>query len=83
MEISRWFLSSTERANAATRLDSRHADGSSWSSGNDVRALVHGASYFPELLRCVRLMQAGDEIATIGHATGPLTAILPRCGVGA
>jgi phosphatidylserine/phosphatidylglycerophosphate/cardiolipin synthase-like enzyme len=60
MEISRWFLSSTERANAATRLDSRHADGSSWSSGNDVRALVHGASYFPELLRCVRLMQAGD-----------------------
>ena len=29
-------------------------------TGNDVTPLVHGAAYFPELLRCVQLMRSGD-----------------------
>ena len=49
-----------ERANPATRLDSRHRDGLAWSAGNDVRPLVHGASYFAELVARVRTMEAGD-----------------------
>ena len=55
-----WLLSSAERDNGSTGLDTRHADGQAWSAGNDVRALVHGASYFPELVRCLRAMAAGD-----------------------
>lgn len=60
MSVVDWFLTACGRANAATTLDRRHGDGAAWSSGNDVRALVHGGAYFPELLRCVRLMRAGD-----------------------
>ena len=60
MGVAEWFLSASERGNAATRLDRRHDDGLAWSAGNDVKPLVHGGAYFPELLRCVRLMQSGD-----------------------
>ena len=55
-----WFLGAAERGNPDTQLDSRHEDGSAWSVGNEVVPLVHGATYFAELLRCVRLMVAGD-----------------------
>jgi hypothetical protein len=55
-----WFLSASQRGNSATLLDRRHRDGSSCTAGNDVEPLIHGAAYFPELLRCVRAMQAGD-----------------------
>ena len=43
-----------------TRIDGRHDDGAAWTVGNDVRPLIHGASYFPELLRRIRAMAAGD-----------------------
>jgi phosphatidylserine/phosphatidylglycerophosphate/cardiolipin synthase-like enzyme len=60
MGVSEWLLSASQRGNRATLLDRRHRDGSSWTAGNDVEPLIHGAAYFPELLRCVRAMQAGD-----------------------
>ena len=60
MRAADWFLSPSERGNQATVLDSRHAGDQAWTEGNDVQPLVHGASYFPELARCVRLMRAGD-----------------------
>jgi len=60
MGVSEWFLSPAQRGNRATWLDRRHRDGSSWTAGNDVEPLIHGAAYFPELLRCVRAMRAGD-----------------------
>jgi phosphatidylserine/phosphatidylglycerophosphate/cardiolipin synthase-like enzyme len=60
VSIADWFLSSLERGNGATILDRRHVDGDAWTAGNDVQALVHGASYFPELARCVGLMRDGD-----------------------
>lgn len=55
----RWFLSATERGNPATLLDRRH-DGAAWTNGNEVRALVHGATYFAELRRCVEGLRDGD-----------------------
>ena len=58
--VSEWLLSASQRGNPATSLDRRHSNGSAWTGGNDVQALVHGAAYFPELLRCVRQMRAGD-----------------------
>jgi hypothetical protein len=57
-----WFLTAEQRGNAATMLDSRHADGAAWTVGNRVRAHVHGASYFGELLAGVRAMRAGDHL---------------------
>jgi phosphatidylserine/phosphatidylglycerophosphate/cardiolipin synthase-like enzyme len=58
--VTDWFLSAAERGNPATQLDRRRDDGLAWSAGNDVQPLIHGESYFAELLRCVRLMRSGD-----------------------
>ncbi len=55
-----WFLSAADRGNPDTYLDSRHADGASWSLGNRVRPLVHGATYFRELLAAVSRLDRGD-----------------------
>jgi len=59
-EVSRWFLTADERGNVHTVLDRRHPDGVAWSTGNHVRALVHGAVYFRELRHAVEAMGAGD-----------------------
>lgn len=60
VSIGDWFLASSARENSATMLDRRRGDGLAWSSGNDVRPLVHGDTYFPELLRSVGMTRAGD-----------------------
>src|SRR3984957_10918729 len=54
-----WFLQPSERGNDATALDRRH-HGRAWTSGNQVRPLVHGAEYFAALVEAVQAMQAGD-----------------------
>ena len=59
MPAEPWFLRSGERRNNATRLDRRHG-GEPWTTGNAVQALVHGASYFPLLLHCIRQLASGD-----------------------
>ncbi len=60
MRPGEWFLTPAERGNPATRLDARRGDGRAWSSGNNVRPLVHGATYFSELAARVQSMEAGD-----------------------
>ncbi|MFE6358642.1 phospholipase D family protein [Streptomyces sp. NPDC057806] len=60
MEDDAWMLTAEERGNDATRLDRRRPDGAAWSDGNNVRPLVHGATYFAELLRAIRAQRAGD-----------------------
>jgi phosphatidylserine/phosphatidylglycerophosphate/cardiolipin synthase-like enzyme len=60
VRIDDWFLTAAERGNPATKLDARHPGGAAWSTGNDVRPLVHGARYFAELLSRVSAMRAGD-----------------------
>jgi phosphatidylserine/phosphatidylglycerophosphate/cardiolipin synthase-like enzyme len=57
-----WFLTARERGNTFTELDSRHPDGLAWSTGNNVRALIHGAVYFHELLTAVEAMGKGDRL---------------------
>jgi hypothetical protein len=49
-DLEDWLLTSLQRGNPATVLDERHADKAAWSTGNQVRPLVHGAVYFAELL---------------------------------
>ncbi|MET9961410.1 phospholipase D family protein [Streptomyces sp. NPDC006326] len=60
MKHSDWLITTGERGNPATRLDRRHPRGSAWSSGNEVRPLVHGRTYFAELLRGIRALHPGD-----------------------
>lgn len=62
MDIADWFLTAGERGNSSTVLDSRHADGRAWTSGNEVVPLVHGVAYFAELLRCLREVHQGDLV---------------------
>jgi phosphatidylserine/phosphatidylglycerophosphate/cardiolipin synthase-like enzyme len=50
-----WFLTASQRGNPATRVRP-------WTQGNRVVALVHGATYFPALLRAVRGAAEGDRI---------------------
>lgn len=45
---SDWFLTSEERGNPNTSIDSRHA-GEAWTSGNLVAVLSHGRHYFARL----------------------------------
>jgi phosphatidylserine/phosphatidylglycerophosphate/cardiolipin synthase-like enzyme len=58
--LSDWFLSAAERGNEATVLDARHPAGEAWSHGNLVRPLIHGATYFAELVRAVDDARPGD-----------------------
>lgn len=59
-DLGRWFLSAHERGNDSTTIDSRHADGLAWSTGNRVQALVHGSVYFAALHAAVAAMGSGD-----------------------
>jgi phosphatidylserine/phosphatidylglycerophosphate/cardiolipin synthase-like enzyme len=55
-----WFLTPAERGNPATGLDSRR--GASWSSGNEVRPLIHGANYFAALRSATEALTRDDVL---------------------
>lgn len=57
-----WFLTSGERGNDFTGLDSRHPGAIAWSVGNSVEALIHGATYFERLLKVVDELGPGDQL---------------------
>jgi len=59
---ARWFLTPTERGNPATTIDARREDGAAWTEGNRVKALVHGAAYYPRLLAVLRALGPGDLV---------------------
>ena len=58
-DLSTWLLSASERGNPRTRLDDLHPGEQAWSSGNRVRALVHGATYFAELFERLEATRDG------------------------
>ena len=62
LELADWLLTKSERGNAQTVLDDAHPGDAAWSSGNDVRPLVHGATYFAELHRRIEATGPGDLI---------------------
>jgi phosphatidylserine/phosphatidylglycerophosphate/cardiolipin synthase-like enzyme len=57
---ARWFLNPAERGNPDTGLDGRR--GASWSTGNEVRALIHGATYFGALRSATESLARGDVL---------------------
>ena len=58
----KWLLSKRERANPCTRVDDGHPADAAWSEGNEVRPLVHGATYFAELCERVDATRPGDLV---------------------
>jgi Phosphatidylserine/phosphatidylglycerophosphate/cardiolipin synthases and related enzymes len=57
-----WFLTRSERGNAATDVQSGDGASSSWSEGNRVRPLVHGATYFARLHEELTALHPGDRV---------------------
>lgn len=77
-----WLLSAHERGNSATAIDHRTPDGTAFSRGNRVHALVDGEEYFRRLRAELADTGAGDQIyltAWIGDPTerlgGPDTSV--------
>ncbi len=80
MSVEDWYLSAAERGNPHTLLDSRHRDGRAWTTGNTVRPLVHGATYFAELAPRISAMQAGDLLLFTDWRGDPDEQLLGRPG---
>lgn len=57
-----WLLRQHERGNPHSRIDDRHPGDEAWSTGNVVRPLVHGATYFAELLERLEATREGDLV---------------------
>jgi phosphatidylserine/phosphatidylglycerophosphate/cardiolipin synthase-like enzyme len=57
-----WYLSAEERGNDASDIDRRHEDGKSWTEGNLVQVLIHGAEYFPRLYAELCQLRTGDWV---------------------
>jgi phosphatidylserine/phosphatidylglycerophosphate/cardiolipin synthase-like enzyme len=89
-----WFLSGAERGNPATDVHAGGSGSPSWSEGNLVRPLIHGATYFARLLDELSALQAGDRVwftdwrgdsderlTADGPAIGELLARLAKAGV--
>jgi phosphatidylserine/phosphatidylglycerophosphate/cardiolipin synthase-like enzyme len=55
-----WFLPTAERGNPDTVID--RANGVGYTRGNLARPLIHGRTYFAELLTCINAAGAGDLI---------------------
>ena len=62
MRLDDWFLTSGERGNGATAVDSRRGDGTAWTEGNRVEVLVDGAEYFRRLHAALSSLERGDDV---------------------
>jgi len=60
VSLDDWLLTRSERGNPHTRLDARRPGDVAWSLGNRAEPLIHGATYFTELLREVAALRVGD-----------------------
>lgn len=61
VDLREWLLVSEERENPHTAIDAVRGDGTAWSTGNTVRALVHGRDYFAELYERICSLGPGDR----------------------
>jgi phosphatidylserine/phosphatidylglycerophosphate/cardiolipin synthase-like enzyme len=62
VDVSQWLLTKDERGNPTTVLDDRHEGDQAWSTGNLVRPLIHGSTYFPRLNDAVEAAKPGDLV---------------------
>ncbi|WP_431245311.1 hypothetical protein [Leifsonia xyli] len=57
-----WFLTRSERGNAATDVHSSEHGSPPWSEHNLVRPLIHGATYFARLHAELTALRPGDRV---------------------
>lgn len=62
MKYDDWFLTSTERGNPATEIDSNRSGVDAWTEGNRVAFLIDGISYFTSLAEAISSLEPHDEI---------------------
>jgi phosphatidylserine/phosphatidylglycerophosphate/cardiolipin synthase-like enzyme len=75
----RWFLTPDERANRGTDIDTNpRDDGLGWVAGNDVRLLVHGATYFARLYEELCTLEPGDRVYFTDWRGDPDQLLLPE-----
>jgi len=65
-DVTRWLLTADERDNPHTTIDDHHSGDQAWSTGNLVRPLVDGATYFAELHRVLEATVEGDLVMFAG-----------------
>src|SRR2546429_234812 len=58
-----WFLGPGERGNAASGIDAALRGGATWTEGNRVEPIVHGATYFERLAGVLRELTRGDRVS--------------------
>jgi phosphatidylserine/phosphatidylglycerophosphate/cardiolipin synthase-like enzyme len=78
--LADWFLTAAERGNPATVLDADKPDGTAWTLGNTVRPLIHGATYFAELVTAVDRMRTGDLLLFVDWRGDPDERLLGTPG---
>jgi phosphatidylserine/phosphatidylglycerophosphate/cardiolipin synthase-like enzyme len=62
MRLDDWFLTSKERGNALTKIDSHRSEGVAWTEGNHVVSLIDGVSYFTSLADAISSLVRHDEV---------------------
>ncbi|WP_300679241.1 phospholipase D-like domain-containing protein [Nocardioides sp.] len=60
--VEEWFLDREGRGNPSSAIDDHHRPGEAFSRGNLARPLVHGSTYFAELLTVVEATGEGDRV---------------------
>lgn len=61
-DLTRWFLNRADRGNTHSKIDAQHRAGEGWSRDNLARPLVHGHTYFAELLQVIEQTGEGDIV---------------------
>jgi phosphatidylserine/phosphatidylglycerophosphate/cardiolipin synthase-like enzyme len=92
--VGKWFLNRGERGNPSSNVQADGEESGSWSEGNLVRPLIHGATYFSRLHEELSALQPGDrvwftdwrgdadeQLEAGGTTIGGLLARLARSGV--
>jgi phosphatidylserine/phosphatidylglycerophosphate/cardiolipin synthase-like enzyme len=62
MRYDDWFLTSKERGNPMTEIDSHGSGVAAWTEGNHVDFLIDGVSYFNRLVEVISSLEPHDEI---------------------
>ena len=62
MRYDDWFLTSEERGNPMTEIDSHHSGVAAWTEGNHVDFLIDGVSYFQSLAEVISSLELRDEV---------------------
>ena len=74
---ARWFLKRGERGNPDTRLHEETPGEQSWSEGNLVRPVIHGAAYFRRLHEELTQLREGDRVYFTDWRGDPDERLLP------